>query len=502
MGRVYATLLASLLLTTTGCASRFYVGDPEAAPDRYHTPGRLDMPVEDQFLLVEPSSLQVLHGPPPNSWRPLGDIQTEKTNAAAALADLKRLAAHYGADGLLQTAAGAGSMRRSRSSESFSQRGLNFDSDQEYATVETTFGMAGTALRRAAPGSEAYLGIGCAGYSPSSVGKLGPHSEQLVPYVTSANGPAAAAGFGRGDFVMVWEIEGSEDVLSSNCAGLNDAIQLAGPGRSVHFTLWRADGESVERTVRVPHPRIVGADINPAKEGGLRVDEVLPHSPAEKAGIQVGDFLVSVNGQPVTELKQAELAIRSGPPTQELGMTRAGKALTIKVKTAPLTSIHTRDVPGAGVLVAWVYSASKSNEDELRPGDFLLDYATSADFEAALARNELDLQVRVRREGTPRDVKVTLAPIPDSWYREGAGLFARKAPATPPTPKPTLEAAPPPAPAPTAPSPAPTASPELVSPAPPLRACGSDMDCKGERVCNKGECVDPQPKQPKQPKQK
>lgn len=57
-------------------------------------------------------------------------------------------------------------------------------------------------------------------------------------------------------------------------------------------------------------------------------------------------------------------------------------------------------------------------------------------------------------------------------------------------------AAPPPTPPPALPGPAvPPAPPgSQVGPTPTAPGCGKDTDCKGDRICEKGECVDPRPR--------
>ncbi|HEY3445360.1 MAG TPA: PDZ domain-containing protein [Myxococcales bacterium] len=453
-----------------GCAgpARYFVGDPQAAPHLYWNPDqgrRPDLPLEDQFSVVAPSVVQVLDVSPATAWRPLGDLKVESTTAADALSILKDLAGRFGADGLLRLAAGAGSQRTTRSPESFSRYGANFELPAS-ELIEASYGVAGTALRRASPGSEAYLGVGCSGYLPTGAREADAASGLLVPYVSASANPAAAAGMSRGDFVLAWHVEGSEEVLSADCGGLNEALQAAGPGKTIAFTLWKPEAAAREMLVRVPHPRIMGADINPNESDQLRVDRVLSGSPAAAAGLHVGDIVLSVNGKPVADIDQTVRAIRSGPPRQRIEVLREGKALGIEVQTAPLTSVSARDVPRVGVLVQWVYSVGVAAEDELRPGDVLLDYATTRDFVSALKAQGDDLRARIRREGTPREVNVTLEAIPDSRYRLGAALFDRSG---------------------AQPVPASLASPAAESP----RGCARDIECKGERICVKGECTDP-----------
>lgn len=74
------------------------------------------------------------------------------------------------------------------------------------------------------------------------------------------------------------------------------------------------------------------ADKNEA--GGLKVLAVLPGSPAEKAGIRVGDVLESVNGVSISdeakmkEMKKTSLGIGQ---TAAYGVNRDGETLTVKV---------------------------------------------------------------------------------------------------------------------------------------------------------------------------
>lgn len=73
------------------------------------------------------------------------------------------------------------------------------------------------------------------------------------------------------------------------------------------------------------------AASNP-RRSGLRVDQVMAGSPAEKAGIRVGDLVASLGGEPVRDIPSfaAAIAARSGPTIIEL--SRDGRAVTVTVE--------------------------------------------------------------------------------------------------------------------------------------------------------------------------
>jgi S1-C subfamily serine protease len=71
----------------------------------------------------------------------------------------------------------------------------------------------------------------------------------------------------------------------------------------------------------------------PAVRGpAMRVDQVISGSPADKAGIRPGDFVVALAGEPVRDIPglAAAIAARSGPTRIEL--VRAGQVVTVTVE--------------------------------------------------------------------------------------------------------------------------------------------------------------------------
>jgi serine protease Do len=87
-------------------------------------------------------------------------------------------------------------------------------------------------------------------------------------------------------------------------------------------------------TIQPVTPDIAESVGMPGKKGAL-VAELVPGGPAEKAGVQPGDVVLSVNGHPVknaSELTREVASSRSGD-TLNLNIMRAGQQKTVAVKS-------------------------------------------------------------------------------------------------------------------------------------------------------------------------
>jgi serine protease Do len=72
----------------------------------------------------------------------------------------------------------------------------------------------------------------------------------------------------------------------------------------------------------------------PADQGGYEVTSVTAGSVAEKAGLAIGDVIVSVRGQPLSSddpLRSLQRLVGGAPSKQdvEIGVRRGGKAVTL-----------------------------------------------------------------------------------------------------------------------------------------------------------------------------
>lgn len=85
-------------------------------------------------------------------------------------------------------------------------------------------------------------------------------------------------------------------------------------------------------------PGGVHARFGYSESGGLRVVEVPERGPAASAGLEVGDRVISVDGEPVRRLTMSEVVekLRGTSGTYvELELEREGRIVEIRVRRAP-----------------------------------------------------------------------------------------------------------------------------------------------------------------------
>jgi S1-C subfamily serine protease len=84
--------------------------------------------------------------------------------------------------------------------------------------------------------------------------------------------------------------------------------------------------------------RVLGVKAEPARIGlrttALRVTEIQPGSPAEKAGIEKGDMIVAANGAPTGDIPQLNAAIQASGPVLTLTVrdSRTGRDVPVQVE--------------------------------------------------------------------------------------------------------------------------------------------------------------------------
>jgi len=156
--------------------------------------------------------------------------------------------------------------------------------------------------------------------------------------------PAGAAGLVRGDMVVA--VDGAP---IAGWEGLQQAV-LFNPGRTLTFSVER-EGERLHIPVNVTLPpdelpqaryRIGYAGLGtPAYD--VRIWGVSAGSPAERAGLQKGDFLLAIAGQTVLSKEDVAALISARPGEETLIKVRRGDAI-LEVQATP------EDREGQGLL--------------------------------------------------------------------------------------------------------------------------------------------------------
>lgn len=93
--------------------------------------------------------------------------------------------------------------------------------------------------------------------------------------------------------------------------------------------------EQLIATGTAQHPQlgVSASDVQDYGPLGAEVVEVVPGSPAEAAGLQVGDRVTSVDGQPVSSTESLVALVRAGRVGEEMELTilRGGQEMTVPV---------------------------------------------------------------------------------------------------------------------------------------------------------------------------
>ena len=115
---------------------------------------------------------------------------------------------------------------------------------------------------------------------------------------------------------------------------------------------------------------------------------VLPGSPASRAGLHVGDVIISVAGTPVGSVTATGLAIHAHPPGQRIFLTilRGTRRMSISVTLATPEVMNDPGYLGCealngpqGALITNIAPASPAATAGLRPGDIVTAVSGYAD---------------------------------------------------------------------------------------------------------------------------
>jgi len=145
--------------------------------------------------------------------------------------------------------------------------------------------------------------------------------------------PAAKAGLKRGD--VIEEVNGTDIVSATQ---LRDVVRGAGDDADVRLRVVRA-GKPQELRARVDKAGEEAGDEGRNRLGvtvgpGVVVAEVLPNTPAAKAGLERGDVIDDVGGTAVLNGEQFRQVVQQLPAGVDavLRVTRAGKVREIRAR--------------------------------------------------------------------------------------------------------------------------------------------------------------------------
>src|SRR5262245_44092689 len=181
---------------------------------------------------------------------------------------------------------------------------------------------------------------------------------------------------------------------------------------------------------------------------GVRVDRVVPGSPAEKAGVHENDVIVGIDGKNVNDARDVRDVVRdmdNEPREIEMQVERDGNPLTLRVmpekrdrermmfafgnrmylgvnlqELNPDLASYFQVDPNAGVLVTSVQSDTPAEKGGLRSGDVITHIngnkvSTPSDVSTQLEDIEAgtQLEVTVLRHGAEQ--RLTVVPEERSW---------------------------------------------------------------------------------------
>ncbi len=192
---------------------------------------------------------------------------------------------------------------------------------------------------------------------------IGVEEPKAVLSTPAAGSPADRAGLRAGDWVRSFAVDSGEWTELRSMADLRWAVTRAAMDRQdVRLEVTDRDGRT-RRTLTLP---LAGFDPRDVDSGFMRriglaggfsepvVGEVLADGPAARAGLQRGDRVLAIDGQPVTEamavVERVRAAVVTGADgaatarTLRLSVERAGRTLELEV-TPRLVRQDTRDGP-------------------------------------------------------------------------------------------------------------------------------------------------------------
>lgn len=256
--------------------------------------------------------------------------------------------------------------------------------------------------------------------------------------VVAAGSPAEKAGLKVGDILTkigdtaVKDAQEASAAVQSHKAGDEVAIEVTRDGKTVTVKATLAEGSSVNMqppslpnqpdVPNVLNRPMLGVQLEDGTDGPV-VREVVAGSPAEKAGLKVGDVLTKIGDTAVKDAQAASAAVQTYKIGDEVSVevTRDGKTVTVKATLAAAPAVSINPMQGGmgitydGNEKSWTISAlpqeSELYKAGLREGDKITKFdGTAYDPVALMAyvmkSQSSDITLTVTRAGKDQEIKV------------------------------------------------------------------------------------------------
>ena len=229
-------------------------------------------------------------------------------------------------------------------------------------------------------------------------------------------------------------------ILSGGFDGGNDGIAFAVPTRILMFVVGqlREHGEVTRGGIgaalgSLNAERAVEAGLDFVR--GAIVEDVVPGSPAERAGLSRGDIITRVQNRPVANAGSVQATVGIAPPGTQVSVVylrdgrEATTSLTVEVRSMETVQIgaasvqaygaNFRDVKpsdglsGPGALAVAVEGGSRAAQQDLRAGDLVTavngaSVSGFADFGRALSGGG-SVTLTIQRDGEPVELVIPAA---------------------------------------------------------------------------------------------
>ena len=183
---------------------------------------------------------------------------------------------------------------------------------------------------------------------------LGLSSTVTSGIVSALDRPVTAGGEGESSYIRAIQTDAAINPgnsggplvdLNGQVIGVNSAIATLssglgqsgniGVGFAIPIDQVRRTAQQILETGKAVYP-IIGASVDVNQEGVATISGVNPDSPAERAGLQEGDVIVSIDGQRVADGVELIVAIRAHVPgdTIVLGFLRDDEMRSVRVTLA------------------------------------------------------------------------------------------------------------------------------------------------------------------------